>query len=41
MYNIAQPVAISPLESPLISECEEGKRFETRISVTFWCVHKI
>jgi len=41
MYNIAPLVAISPLESPSSSECEEGRRFEARIGVTLWCVDKI
>jgi hypothetical protein len=41
MYNIAQLVAISPLESPSPSKCEEGRMFESRISVALWCVEKI
>jgi hypothetical protein len=41
IYNIAPLVAISSLESPSLSECEKGKRFEARISVALWCVYKI
>jgi hypothetical protein len=41
MYNIAPLVAISPLESPLSSKCEEGKRFEVGIGATIWCVDNI
>jgi hypothetical protein len=35
MYNIPLLIPISPLESPSSLECEEKRRFETRISVTF------
>ncbi len=37
MYNIQPLVSISPLESPSSSKCEEGKRFEAGIDVTFQC----
>jgi hypothetical protein len=35
MYNIPSLVMISPLQSPLSLECEEGKRFIVGIGVTF------
>jgi hypothetical protein len=34
-------IAISPLESPLSFECEEGKRFETRVGAIVQCVNNI
>jgi hypothetical protein len=41
LYNIAPLVVISLLKLPLSFECEEGKSFETRISVIVWCVDEI
>ncbi len=35
MYNILPLVMVSPLESPLSSQCEEGKIFIVRFGVTF------
>jgi len=35
VYNIPPLIPISPLESPSSLECEEKKRFETRIGTTF------
>jgi hypothetical protein len=41
MYNIMPLVTISPLESPLSSKCEEGKRFEVGICAAIKCVDEI
>jgi hypothetical protein len=41
LYNIAPLVAISLLKLLLSFECEEGRRFEIRISVIVWCVDEI
>jgi hypothetical protein len=35
VHNILPLVEISPLESPLSLKCEEGRRFDARISVPF------
>jgi hypothetical protein len=35
MYSILPLGAISPLESPSSFECEEGRRFETRLVQQF------
>jgi hypothetical protein len=35
VHNILLLVETSPLESSSSSKCEEGRRFEARISVTF------
>jgi len=41
VHNILPLVEISPLESPLSLECEEWRRLEARISVTFQFVDNI
>ncbi len=41
VHNILPLVQISPLESSSSSKCEEGRRFQARISVTFQFANNI